>query len=73
LFLKSDVPYAWPCESRLRVLLGLVVNVATLGAFARMKRREFERAGHIEVWPFLTAAEYRRALSSPPYLRGVGS
>jgi hypothetical protein len=73
LFLKSGAEYAWPRESGFRAFVGIVLSLLTLGAFARVKRREFERAGDIAVWPFLTTARYQQALSSPPYLRGVGA
>ena len=72
LFLHSDRQYRWPPFSFMQIH-NWPVNVLTLGWWERRKRRRFEafqRAGHFNVWPFLTTVEYKEALAKPRFLRG---
>jgi hypothetical protein len=70
LFLKSDLPYEWPVESRdiAGVTLRLVLNLLTFGALARHVQRRFAKHGEVEVWPFIRRSDYEAALKNPPYL-----
>jgi hypothetical protein len=70
LFLKSDLPYEWPVESRgiAAAILSVLLNLLTFGALARNKQRRFAKHGDIEVWPFIRRSDYETALRNPPYL-----
>jgi len=64
LFLKSDLPYEWPCWPRLSLMFG---NILTLGLLAPLVRRWFRRFGDSDVWPFIRRADYENCLKVPPY------
>lgn len=70
LFLKSDLPYEWPVEQRGVVgsLVWVVLNLLTLGFFARRAQQRFAHSGEIAVWPFVRRSDYEAALTEPPYL-----
>lgn len=70
LFLKTDLPYEWPVERRGLVgsLVWIVVNLLTVGLFARRAQRRFADSGDITVWPFVRRSDYELSLTRPPYL-----
>ena len=70
LFLKSDLPYEWPVERRGIVgsLVWVILNLFTVGFFARSSQRRFAQSGDIAVWPFVRPSDYEVALARPPYL-----
>jgi hypothetical protein len=70
LFLKTDLPYEWPIEPRGLVgsLVWIVVNLFTVGLFARRAQRRFAQSGDITVWPFVRRSDYELSLTRPPYL-----
>lgn len=67
LFLKSDLPYEWPCWPRLSLMFG---NILTLGLLAPLVRRWFRRFGDSDVWPFILRVDYEKCLKVPPYFAG---
>jgi len=70
LFLKSDLPYEWPVERRGIVgsLVWVVLNLFTVGFFARSSQRRFAQPGDIAVWPFVRPSDYEVTLTRLPYL-----
>ena len=67
LFLHSDLPYEWPVPSR---LLGLLLNVLTLGLWGRICRSS-GNGGDRDVWPFFRADDLARAGAHPRLLGGA--
>jgi hypothetical protein len=72
LFLKTTLPYAWPFHSGSAALRHDLVNFLTLGFSGRRFQKHLRASGDLDAWPFLTHADYRAALCSPPYLTGLG-
>jgi hypothetical protein len=70
LFLKSDVPYAWPSGPALVDLLLLPLNLVTLGAVGTLRRRRFARHGDVSAWPFLRRSDLNAAASACPRTAG---
>ena len=70
LFLKSPLEYEWPEWPFRSRMVSSMLRVLTLGALGRGARVRYEKAGDIEVWPFLRRADYDAALKTPPYLSG---
>jgi hypothetical protein len=70
LFLKTDLPFEWPVEHRgiLASVAWMVLNLVSMGFFARNSQRQFAQRGDVAVWPFIRRSDYEAALAKPPYL-----
>jgi len=71
MFLKADRPYEWPLPNWWTSLAWLPVHLGTLGFSARFRARRWRASGEFAVWPFLKWSDYRAALRTPVYLRGM--
>ena len=71
-FLHSDEEYYWPDKSlRIRDMLwNLLMNILTLGWWAKKQQKQFEEAGSFEVWPFSDRSELDRVAKKPRLLAG---
>lgn len=54
LFLKSDLEYKWPDTRPNRLLMFLTFGLA----YTPKRRKAFESAGDLAVWPFLSKGDY---------------
>jgi hypothetical protein len=70
LFLKSDLEYEWPKQSRWQFPVSFVAALLTLGMSNRWHFKKFSKAGDIKVWPFIRQSDFEAALRRPPYLHG---
>ncbi len=71
LFLKSDLEYEWPTRDLTEALMGILLNLLTLGRFAHFYRWYADSYGEMEVWPFARIEDYQAALKSPPFFNGI--
>jgi hypothetical protein len=69
MFLRSDTAYEWPTYPRWHALALLPMDILTLGATARARRRKWRKAGEFHVWPYRTWSDYRTAIRTPVYLQ----
>ena len=72
LFLKTDLPYAWPELRGLRFFALGIANIVTIGLANKVYANWFKRHGDIDVWPFINREDLAVAQQHPVYL-GVTS
>ncbi len=76
LFLHTDLEYKWPdmsepgSDPKYRVEPNRFLRFFKLGAISPEEERAFKAAGHYQVWPFISFADYAAALGSPRLLAG---
>lgn len=77
-FLYTDNEYQWPensfREGELVGFFGAICNFIMLGRAnknSRIRWLEFTEAGDFSVWPFLSRAEFNKAIKNPRLLSGL--
>jgi hypothetical protein len=75
LFLNSDDEYLWPGHAFVPIV-DWPLNLFTFGWWGRrqnLRRRQFEQAGDISAWPFITIRQLEDAVRRPRYFAGRSS
>ena len=72
-FLHSDEEYCWPDVAlRIRDMLwNLLMNILTLGRWAKKQQEQFKEAGDFEVWPLSSRSQLERVAKRPKLLAGL--
>jgi len=69
LFLRSDLEYEWRTD-RFSGTGGCLLNLLTLGWWARRVGKKMTSMGGFQVWPFIRDSDYRQALAQQASQRG---